>query len=123
MIVLFGLATCDRCRRARRWLAEDGVDARFVDLRKEGLAPETLDRWIDALGVEALVNRRGTTWRNLPPDVRSDPDENALRALMLANPALIRRPVWDIAGSIRVGFDESAQPALRDAMAASSGVT
>jgi len=66
MIVLFGLATCDRCRHARRWLADEGVDARFVDLRKEGLAPETLDRWIDALGVEALVNRRGATWRNLP---------------------------------------------------------
>ena len=123
MIVLFGLATCDRCRRARRWLETEGVDARFVDLRADGLAPETLDRWVDAMGTESLINRRGTTWRNLPADARSNLDADGLCALMLAHPALIRRPVWDIAGSIRVGFDDSTLPSLRGAIQASTGDT
>lgn len=123
MIVLFGLANCDRCRRARRWLEGEAADYRFVDLRADGLAPDTLDRWIDALGVETLLNRRGTTWRNLPLDTRSDPDADGLSALMLTHPALIRRPVWDIAGSIRVGFDDTTLPALRGAIEASTGDT
>ncbi|PWG63900.1 ArsC/Spx/MgsR family protein [Spiribacter halobius] len=63
---VYGLASCDRCRRARQWLAARGSEVEFVDLARTGLEPATLDRWLDALPWEALLNRRSTSWRALP---------------------------------------------------------
>ncbi|GAB4571000.1 MAG: ArsC family reductase [Rhodothalassiaceae bacterium] len=115
MIVLFGLKNCDSCRKARKWLEAEGLAHRFVDVRTDGLAPETLDRWIEAISIEALLNRRGTTWRGLSDSDRADLDEEKARALMLAHPALIRRPVIDQDGHITVGFDLAIQARLREA--------
>ncbi|GEQ99842.1 hypothetical protein JCM17845_04660 [Iodidimonas gelatinilytica] len=65
MIILFGLKNCDRCRKARKWLDHTGTDYQFVDVRDQGIEGDLIDRWIDAVGWEALLNRRGTTWRGL----------------------------------------------------------
>jgi hypothetical protein len=62
---LYGLPNCDTVRRARAWLDERGVAYRFHDLGRQGVPEAELDRWLQAPGWEALVNRRGTTWRRL----------------------------------------------------------
>ena len=63
MLIVYGLKSCDACRKARKALA--GREHRFHDLREDGLDAAMLDRWIGALGWEALLNRRSTTWRAL----------------------------------------------------------
>jgi len=115
MIVFFGLGTCESCRKARRWLEAGGHDYRFVDLRADGLAEETLAGWIDALGWEALLNRRSTSWRSLDPSERADLDSGRAFALMREMPTLIKRPVFDLGGRILVGFEESTKAAIRAA--------
>lgn len=102
--VLFGLANCDRCKRARAWLESEGIEYDFHDFRKSGLEPKVLDYWLKETGYEALLNRRGTTWRGLP-----DADKNALnpskaRKLMLAHTSLIKRPVLQVGAAVIVGF-------------------
>lgn len=105
---LHGLASCERCRRARRWLSERGIEADFVDLAREGLDAGTLDRWLGQVGWERLLNRRSTTWRGLPPERRAGLDRDAARTLLLEAPRLVTRPVLEAGDRVRVGFDAAA---------------
>jgi arsenate reductase len=109
MILVHGLSNCDTVRRARAWLGQQGVVYEFHDFGRAGVPEEPLDRWITELGVDALINRRGTTWRRLNPTLRAACDSpQGARACMLAHPALIRRPVvqWQDQ-SVTTGFDPS----------------
>ncbi len=106
MVILFGLKNCDSCRKARKWLDVEGIDHRFVDLREQGVDESLIDRWIDGLGCSALLNRRSTTWRNLPLSQREEIGPEKERALMMAHPTLIKRPIWDVGGHLFLGFDD-----------------
>ena len=107
MITLYGIPNCDTVKKARRWLDERGVAYVFHDYKKQGLDETRLRAWVDELGWETLLNRRGTTWRKLPESVREGLDrEGAIRA-MLENPSLIRRPVLDTGAVRQVGFSET----------------
>ncbi|MCY3981718.1 MAG: arsenate reductase [Alphaproteobacteria bacterium] len=99
MLTVYGLKTCDACRKARKAVGEH----RFHDLREHGLDAALLDRWIAALGWQALLNRRSTTWRSLDETDRAGLDASRARGLMLAHPALVKRPVIDDGGTVRIG--------------------
>lgn len=103
-LTLHGIPNCDTVKKARRWLDEQGVAYRFHDFRKDGLDPAQLQRWIDALGWEKLLNRSGTTFRKLPDDQKDGLDASKAKALMLDQPAMIRRPVVEVGGDVSVGF-------------------
>ena len=108
-LVLHGIPNCDTVRKARRSLDAAGVGHRFVDLRKDGLEEKRLRRWVDAVGWETLINRRGATWRRLSQDQREDLDAEYAIALMLEQPTLIRRPVIEHGDRVHVGWsDETA---------------
>ncbi len=105
MITLYGIKNCDTVKKARRWLDDNGVAYRFHDYRADGLDRRRLGQWVDELGWETLLNRRGTTWRKLPEAVREGIDAATAVQVMLDNPAVIKRPLLD-AGTQRVaGFD------------------
>jgi Spx/MgsR family transcriptional regulator len=106
-ITLYGIPNCDTVKKARTWLAEHGVEHRFHDFRKDGVPPERLDAWMACEDGTRLLNRQGTTWRKLPPPIQAAAATPAgARALMLAQPGVIKRPVveWG-AGNTTVGFD------------------
>ena len=115
MISMWGLKNCDRCRKALRWLNDQGKAHEFRDVRKDGLDAARLQRWIDAVGWETLLNRRGTTWRTLPEAETADVDGLKATALMLRYPGLIRRPVFETGASIVVGFKDAEMAALNAA--------
>lgn len=103
-MILYGIPNCDTVKKARRWLDDRGIAYRFHDFRKDGLDPELLQRWIDALGWEKLLNKAGTTFRKLPDDAKAGLDAGSAKALMLEQPAMIRRPVVEAADAVSVGF-------------------
>lgn len=105
MLDVYGIRNCDTVRRAVAWLDEHGVAYRFHDFKKESLTAATLDSWLKAVGWEALLNRKGTTWRGLPENVRAGIDARSARALMLENPSMIRRPVVVRGNEVSCGFD------------------
>jgi Spx/MgsR family transcriptional regulator len=108
MITVYGIANCETVKRARAWLEAQGVPHTFHDFKKQGLGTAQLDHWLDALGWEALLNRRGTTWRLLDEASRAAvTDAASARALMLAKPSVIRRPVVEWGDAVTVGFDPS----------------
>lgn len=102
--ILYGISNCDTVRKARKWFDANGIDYRFHDFRKEGLDAEHVSRWCDAVGSDKVLNKRGTTWRQLPAEQRDNLDEAALRALLVEQPTLIKRPVLERDGSIHIGF-------------------
>lgn len=118
MVVIYGLKNCDSCRKARSQAAGAGVAHRFHDLRADGLPPGGLDRWLAAVGWEALLNRRGTTWRALPEAEKGELDAAAAADLMARHPALIKRPVIEMGDDVIVGLAPSQQAALKAALAA-----
>ena len=92
--IVFGIKNCDTMKRAFAWLDANAVAYRFHDYRRSGVDTATLQRWCAKTGHwEALVNKRGTTWRKLSPDQQAIADAPAAIALMQAQPSLIRRPV------------------------------
>jgi Spx/MgsR family transcriptional regulator len=106
-VTVYGIANCDTVKRARAWLVDHGVDATFHDFKKAGVPIDDLEAWMAAVGWERLLNRQGTTWRKLDDGVRATVHDHATaRALMLAQPSVIRRPVvrWPD-GRLTVGFD------------------
>lgn len=103
-MILYGISNCDTIRKAKKWLSDNMVAYQFHDFRKDGLEADQLKLWIDALGWEMLLNKRGTTWRNLSQSDQADLDANKAAALMLKYPALIKRPVLVTADEIIVGF-------------------
>ena len=106
-LTLYGIPNCDTVKRARAWLAEHGVAVQFHDFKKAGVPQAGLDDWIKAAGWERVLNRKGNTWRALDDAARAAVvDATSARALMLAQPSVIKRPVvaWPD-GEITVGFD------------------
>ena len=115
MIELYGIPNCDTVKKARAWLEANGVDYTFHDYKKEGADPARLAAWGEALGWEALLNRRGNTFRALSEADKADIDRAKALRLMVANPSLIKRPVIEHAGGVLAGFDAGTwEAALTD---------
>jgi len=103
--ILYGIPNCDTVKKARTWLAEHGQDVEFHDFKKQGLARDTAAAWLEQLDWEVLVNRKGTTWRKLSDERRAQVvDKASALELMLENTSVIKRPVLEGAGPLKVGF-------------------
>jgi arsenate reductase len=108
-IVLYGIPNCDTVKKARAWLDERGAAYRFHDFKKHGVPVDRLDGWIAQLDWEKLVNRAGTTWRKLDAAAQAGvKDPASAKALMQAQPSVIKRPVVEWGERTTVGFDEAA---------------
>ena len=123
MITVYGIANCDSVKKARAWLTAHGVAHAFHDFKKAGVPADRLPAWITAVSLEKLLNRQGTTWRKLELAVQTGAtDEAGARALMLANPSVIKRPVVDWGEPntvITVGFNAQ----VWDGLLASAGTS
>ncbi|MGQ9426097.1 ArsC family reductase [Gilvimarinus sp. F26214L] len=112
MITLYGISNCDTVKKARRWLESRDVEFRFHDFRTDGLSAPQVQEWIGDLGLDVLINKRSTTWKNLSEAERSAVDESSAVQLILDNPTLIKRPLLEKGQQRMVGFDQQRYTAL-----------
>lgn len=110
--VLYGINNCDTVRKARKWLETHGIDYRFNDFRIDGLDEKDLRAWVKAVGWEALLNRRSTTWHQLSESEKESVDEAKSIDLMLAQPTMIKRPVLVFKKITHVGFKPAEYEAI-----------
>ena len=103
-VTLYGISNCDTIKKARTWLTQHQIVFNFHDYRKQGLDPGLLKQWVEELGWETLLNKRGTSWRKISPQVQSKIDEASAIDIMLDNPAIIKRPLLVKGGAKHVGF-------------------
>lgn len=114
MLRVYGLKNCDTCRKALAWLRTENIDHEFLDLRQDGFAEKDLDRWLAALGCEQLVNRRGTSWRRLDKATQDSLNDDTAKAMILSEPALMKRPIFDDGKkTILTGFKSDQQDVLK----------
>jgi arsenate reductase len=103
-ITLYGLKTCDTCKKALKSLKNMGHNIVYVDVRTDGVTREKLAKFQTAFG-DSITNTRSTTWRGLSDIERLNP---ALE-LMLEHPTLMKRPVIDAEGDLSLGWGKDVQ--------------
>ena len=106
MLTVYGIKSCDTCRKARKYLAEHDIEFRFHDVRDDGLDIQMLERWSGRMDWDKLVNRKSLTWRKIPEVDRADMSKYKAFALLLDQPTLLKRPVLEDDRFIAVGFSE-----------------
>jgi len=108
MITLYGIPNCNTVKKARQWLTEHQIDYVFHDFKKQGVTEAQLQGWIDAIGLDKLINRQGTTWRALPDEQKAQAaSATGAIAILQAQPSIIKRPVLERPGTVSVGFNEA----------------
>ncbi|WP_299615368.1 arsenate reductase family protein [uncultured Tateyamaria sp.] len=100
---IYGLKTCDTCRKAIKALP----DARFVDVRADGVPADVMQAALAVFG-EKLVNTRSTTWRGLSEEAR----QGTPQALLAAHPTLMKRPLVTDGDDMHLGWTKDVQAAL-----------
>lgn len=106
---VYGIKNCNTVKKALSWLDAHKIPYVFHDYKKEGVNKERLLSWIAQTGWEALLNKRGTTWRKLDKAVQEKVTgpESAIQ-IMLDHSSIIRRPLIEADGKVQaLGFDES----------------
>ena len=109
-MTLYGIPNCDTVKKARTWLTDHGHDYVFHDFKKQGVPLTQIDQWLQAVGWEALINRKGSSWRLLDDAIKAGVvDAASARAVALLQPSVIKRPVVEWAdGKVTVGFKPEA---------------
>ncbi|MFM9828054.1 MAG: ArsC family reductase [Sphingomonas sp.] len=103
-VTIFGIKTCDTMKKARAWLGAHGVTYDFHDYRAAGVDEAMLRDWVKRAGWETVLNRAGTTFRALPEADRAALDAERAVALMMGQPAMIKRPVLVRGDGLLIGF-------------------
>lgn len=104
MTTLYGIKNCDTIKKARAWLTANNIDYTFHDYRQNGLDSKWLEQTEQALGWELMLNKRGTTFRQLTDEQKQGLDKTAALALMLEYPAMIKRPILIHNDKYFIGF-------------------
>lgn len=108
MTTLFGIPNCDTIKKAKLWLESNDIDYQFHDYRKNGIDEAWLRKTESELGWETMLNKRGTTYRQLSDEQKNNIDKESAVALMLEYPAMIKRPILINKGSYHIGFNAEA---------------
>lgn len=115
MLQVYGIPNCDTMKKARRWLDDHAIEYEFHDYKKKGIDESLLRKWIDQVGWEILLNRRGMMWRKLDEAKKENIDETSAIGIMLDTPSIIKRPVLvDENQNMLVGFKEDEYLGLLD---------
>lgn len=108
MVKVYGIKNCSTVKKALDWLDAHHVSYEFQDFKKWGVAEDRLIAWSDALGWESLVNKKGTTWKQLDPEVQqSVVDAQSAFPVLMEKTSMIKRPVLELENQVLLGFDEA----------------
>ena len=94
-ITIYGIKSCSTMKKAFTKLDELGVSYDFHDYKKQGIDKERVQRWVDVLGIDRVLNKRGTTWRKLDDSQKQAADSDVDKAidLLVKNTSMIKRPI------------------------------
>jgi Spx/MgsR family transcriptional regulator len=107
-MTVYGIKNCDSVKKAILWLKAKGIDYSFHDYKTSGISEEKLKEWCNQVGWEILLNRKGTTWKQLDEEVKAKvKSQSEAIPIMMEKTSIIKRPVIEKNGKIlMVGFNE-----------------
>ncbi|MBL4671573.1 MAG: hypothetical protein JKX81_04895, partial [Arenicella sp.] len=92
-IHMYGIKNCDAVRKSIRWLATKQIDAEFHDLKNQVLESALIIEWLEQVGKDKLINKRGLTWRKISAEEKILDEQSAIIRLIQNNPTVVKRPV------------------------------
>jgi len=104
MITMYGIPNCDTIKKAKKWLQEADINFDFHDYRKQGIDSDLVELFCQKLGWEQVLNKRGTTYRQLSSEQKEALNEQSAVALLVEFPAMIKRPILKVDDQFYVGF-------------------
>jgi len=109
MKTVYAIPNCNTVKKALDWLKTNKVAYEFHDYKKKGITTTQLTAWSKQIGWEALINKKGTTWKQLPKEFQETiTNQKAAIALMIEKTSVIRRPLIEEDGKVLViGFEEA----------------
>lgn len=105
-MILYGISTCDTCKRALKTLAAAGKQVTFRDIRAEPLTDAEIDAIVTEFGSRA-INTQSTTYRSFNEFLRASEPEAQIKA----QPTVMKRPVIK-ADRWYLGWDDATEAAL-----------
>jgi arsenate reductase len=107
MITLYGISNCDTVRKSQKWLIAHNIEFTFHDFKKQGLSPALLTSFSQKRDWAELFNKRSTTFRQLPDEVKNNLTDQAMFDAILASPTLLKRPLLLLGDTLHLGFKEN----------------
>ena len=111
-MVVYGIKNCDSVKKCRAYLQQKQIKHVFHDYRSDGINAELLQRFLDELGADKVVNKRGTSWRQLSEQQKQLAESDGLLNVLLGMPSLIKRPIIDDGKRLILGFDPQSLEVL-----------
>lgn len=110
--VLYGIPNCDTIKKAQKWLSDNDIAFTFHDYRKDGIDQDFLQRAEAELGWETMLNKRGTTYRQLDDAQKASIDKDKALALLEMHPAMVKRPILVHDNNFYIGFKPAQYEAI-----------
>lgn len=107
MAIIYGIHNCDTVKKALKWLNEKNITHQFHDLRKDGLPETLLSSFFEQADWSQLINKRSTTFRNLPDELKNNMDKSSAYKTVLEQPTLLKRPLLAYNQQLHLGFKPS----------------
>ena len=109
MKTVYAIPNCNTVKKALEWLKANKIDFEFHDYKKKGVTAKQLTDWSKQVGWEALINKKGTTWKQIPKEIQETiNNQKAAIELMIEKTSIIKRPLIVENGKVLViGFDDS----------------
>ncbi len=104
MTTLYGIKNCDTVKKARKWLDEQNITYQFHDFKTQGLSSELLTSLVEQSDWQVMLNKRSTTFRNLPDNIKNNLTEQVIFDAVIEQPTLLKRPLLRIEEQLHVGF-------------------
>ncbi|MBA5763683.1 ArsC family reductase [Vibrio sp. 404] len=111
-IKMYGIANCDTIKKAKKWLETASIPFEFHDYRKQGIDSEMISEFCQALGWQNVLNKRGTTYRQLSQEQKDNLNEQSALALLVEQPAMIKRPILLVNNQYHIGFKAEQYAAI-----------
>lgn len=105
MVTIYGIKNCDTMKKAFKLFDDNGIAYEFHDYKKSAPDTSVLQSAIDAHGWDNVINKRGTTWRKLPDDIKEKTNKTNAIDLCIQNPSIIKRPLIVKDCEILLGYD------------------
>lgn len=106
MITIYGIPACNTMKKTFEFLQAKGIEYTFHNYKKEGISAPILQGFIDQLGLEKVLNKQGSTYRQLPDETKAllSNEDEAFSFLLEKNSA-IKRPIITDGKRIIAGFN------------------
>ena len=105
MITLYGIKNCDTVKKATKWLEVNNIAHQLYDFKKQPLTAELLTEFVSQSDWSLLLNKRSTTFRNLPDEIKNNLTDEVIFAAVLEQPTLLKRPLLPLNGELNLGFN------------------